>query len=263
LTEPTTGPIKNREEVVEAIEGLLKGWRVPENVPQEISTAVVPSGEDAVSARLIAKGIHTLVLRVRPRCIILIGASPRQMKGVALSAFGEISSTAGDVSIDERIASRLATLWLPTIEVADSHEEFDSLPLHRIGALMTRALAPGCRVVPVSVPLEANDDFDPIALGTLLGEALSEERGTIVVAGAEIGAGASGFKGDARVLRHLIDIDPFSLQTEARAIGCSSSAPLSLAAAHALGRGEQIGSLLEHAVIGNKESGIGAVSVVL
>ena len=264
MTDPTTGPIQSREEVVEAIENLLHGWNVPESVPEAISTAIVPLGEDPVSARLIAKGIHTLVLRSRPRCLVLVGASPELQNGkIVLSPFGEIPSTAGDVAINERIASRLATFWSSEVEASTDQQQFDLLPLHRIGALLTRVLAPGCRVVPVTVPADPSGDFDPVATGTGLGEILTDEPGTIVVAGAELGADGPGVEGDARILRHLIDIDPLALSTEAQTIAGPSPVPLVIAAAHAKVRGQNRGVLLEHARIGADESGSRVVSVVL
>ena len=69
-------PQLTRDETTEVIEGLVTGWSIPEEIPQGISTIVIPDSECPIGARFGARALHTLVLRSRPRTLVVLSSGP-------------------------------------------------------------------------------------------------------------------------------------------------------------------------------------------
>ncbi|MGE4619200.1 MAG: hypothetical protein AAEJ04_05260 [Planctomycetota bacterium] len=267
MTGPATDPTRSREEVTSATEALVSDWIIPENIPHGVCTAIVPGTECLDGARLLARTLHTLVLRSRPRTLVLVAGT--EAPTVRIRALGSIPTSLGEVAIDERLAARIASLWPGDLEVIPENDDEEQLPsLHRIAPLLAQVLIPGCRVVPIEIPNQPDQDFDPIYLGQELGSQLKSEIGSCLIAGGIFSARKSKNQGadiqeDASILKHMLDPEAIDLAGMASISGLMHRSPLVLATAHAIERGRNRGHLLEHGIVDQNDQQYGAAAVVL
>lgn len=267
MTGPATDPTRSRDELTNATEAMVTDWAIPENVPHGICTAIVPGTECLNGARLLARTLHTLVLRSRPRTLVLISGS--SCNTTRLRAIGNIQTSLGEVAIDERMAARIASLWPGDLEIIPEDSGEDTLPsLHRITPLMAQVLIPGCRVVPMEIPSQPNQDFDPIRVGQELGSQLKSEIGSCLIAAGTLSPQKSDESGedvqeDASILKHMLDPEAVDLAGLASVSGLTDWCSLVLATAHAIERGRQRGHLLEHSLVDYDQRKYGAAAVVL
>ncbi|MGE4633273.1 MAG: hypothetical protein AAEJ47_09565 [Planctomycetota bacterium] len=267
MSGPATDPTRSRDEVTSATEALVSNWAIPENIPNGICTAIVPGTECLDGARLLARTLHTLVLRSRPRTLVLVAGT--SCSTTRIRAIGSIPTTLGEVAIDERLAARIASLWPGNLEVVPEDENEDQLPsLHRITPLMAQVLIPGCRIVPIEVPNRPDRDFDPIHLGQELGSQLKSEIGSCLIAAGTLsprkdGHSSSDIQEDAAILKHVLDPEAVDLAGLASVSDLTDWSSLVLATAHALGRGRNRGHLLEHGIVDRGQQRYGAAAVVL
>ncbi|OUU20269.1 MAG: hypothetical protein CBC13_10880 [Planctomycetia bacterium TMED53] len=265
MKEHALDPQLTRDETTEVVEGLVTGWSIPEEVPQGINTIVIPDSECPTGARFGARALHTLVLRSRPRTLIVVTAdlvpSPR------MQTMGQVETALGSCSIDERLSARIAS------ELGDHLEVFPRLEnplqsLQRMTPLLCQVLAPGCRFIPIVVPIQSSDPDLMIQLGQLLGSTLSAEHGACLVAGLnlptrqKIGS-ASDLTDDAALIRHLLDPNPKSFLEASLLAQIESFAPALIALGHSQARQCSKGFLLEHGELIQGDSHRGAASVVL
>ncbi|NRA74515.1 MAG: hypothetical protein HRU16_01125 [Planctomycetes bacterium] len=267
MSGPATDPTRSRDEVTSATEALVSNWAIPENIPNGICTAIVPGTECLDGARLLARTLHTLVLRSRPRTLVLVAGT--SCSTTRIRAIGSIPTTLGEVAIDERLAARIASLWPGNLEVVPEDENEDQLPsLHRITPLMAQVLIPGCRIVPIEVPNQPDRDFDPIHLGQELGSQLKSEIGSCLIAAGTLsprkdGHSSSDIQEDAAILKHVLDPEAVDLAGLASVSDLTDWSSLVLATAHALERGRNRGHLLEHGIVERGQQRYGAAAVVL
>lgn len=271
MKRPATDPTREREEVASATEALVANWTIPEVIPQGICTAIVPGTECLVGARLLARTLHTAVLRSRPRTLVLVATGSGSVPKIR--AMGGLTTTLGPSPIDERLAARIASFWPGEIEVIPDGEDEDSLPaLHRIGPLLAQVLIPGCRIVPIELPAEKTDDFDPIGVGKELGQQLKFEYGCFLLASCTLFSRkiddsqqpiSEQIREDATVLKHLLEPQLNRLSEQIVETGLPHSTPMVLAMAHALERERESGYLLEHGVVESDGDQFGAAAIVL
>ena len=267
MTGPATDPTRSRDELTSATEALVAGWAVPEKIPHGVCTAIVPGTECINGARLLARTLHTLVLRSRPRTLVLVAGT--SCKITRLRAIGSIQTSLGEVAIDERMAARIASLWPGDLEVIPENTGDGILPsLHRITPLMAQVLIPGCRVVPMEIPTRPDQDFDPIRLGQELGSQLKSEIGSCLIAAGTLSPRKEGKVGDeiqedASILKYMLDPEAVDLAGLASVSGLTDWCSLVLATAHAVERGRRTGHLLEHGMVDFGQQKFGAAAVVL
>jgi hypothetical protein len=271
MKRPATDPTREREEVAKATEAMVSNWIIPEVVPQGICTAIVPGTECLDGARLLARTLHTAVLRSRPRTLVLIATGTATIPRIR--AMGSLTTTLGDSPIDERLAARIASFWPGDVDIIPNGEDESSLPtLHRIGPLLAQVLVPGCRIIPVEVPAEKTIHFDPIEVGKELGRQLKFEYGCFLLASCTLFArehqdspqqAPIQLREDAKVLKHLLEPELDCLSEQVVETGLQNSTPLILATAHAIERERQCGYLLEHGVVEADGDRFGAAAIVL
>ena len=275
MTGPATDPTRGRDEVASATEALVANWIVPEVIPQGICTAVVPGTECLDGARLLARTLHTLVLRSRPRTLVLAASGPGQV--ARIRAMGSLSTTLGDVPIDERLAARIASFWPDEIDIIPDGEAEDSLPtLHRIGPLLAQVLVPGCRIVPLQIPAAPEQMFDPVLVGREMGKQLKFEVGCCLIASgtlfprdtqepnpASTPTTAQEVSEDASILKHLLEPEADELAGRLSQTGLQNTSALLLATAYAIECDRKRGHLLEHGVVETDGHHFGAAAVVL
>ncbi|MEE2856709.1 MAG: hypothetical protein VX949_04860 [Planctomycetota bacterium] len=275
MTGPATDPTRGRDEVASATEALVANWIVPEVIPQGICTAVVPGTECLDGARLLARTLHTLVLRSRPRTLVLAASGPGQV--ARIRAMGSLSTTLGDVPIDERLAARIASFWPDEIDIIPDGEDEDSLPtLHRIGPLLAQVLVPGCRIVPLQIPAAPEQMFDPVLVGREMGKQLKFEVGCCLIASgtlfprdtqepnpASTPTTAQEVSEDASILKHLLEPEADELAGRLSQTGLQNTSALLLATAYAIECDRKRGHLLEHGVVETDGHHFGAAAVVL
>ncbi|MEC9476622.1 MAG: hypothetical protein VX764_06265 [Planctomycetota bacterium] len=267
MTGPATDPTKSRDELTTATESLVAGWAIPENIPHGVCTAIVPGTECIDGARLLARTLHTLVLRSRPRTLVLVTGT--SCNNTRLRAIGTLSTSLGEIAIDERLAARIASLWPGDLDIIQEDSDEESLPsLHRIAPLMAQVLIPGCRVVPMEIPTRPGPDFDPIRLGQELGSQLKSEVGSCLIAAGTLSPRKEGQVGgdvqeDASILKYMLDPEAVDLAGLASVSGLSDWCSLVMATAHAVERGRRRGHLLEHGMVDSGQQKYGAAAVVL
>ena len=270
MTGPLIDPTRDREEVARATEALVSGWTIPEVIPQGICTAVVPGTECLDGVRLLARTLHTVVLRARPRTLVLVCSSSIEVPRIR--AVGGLSTSLGDTPIDERLAARIASFWPGDLDIIPEGEDEDSLPeLHRIAPLIAHVLIPGCRIVPIEIPDMHSTTFDPIGVGQELGRQLNTDVGCSLIASCTLlprkdrsSPASDEISGDASILKYLLDpaaADLASAVSENPRI--SGGTPMVLATSHAVERGRQRGFLLEHSVVESNDQLFGSAAVVL
>ena len=275
MTGPATDPTRGRDEVASATEALVANWIVPEVIPQGICTAVVPGTECLDGARLLARTLHTVVLRSRPRTLVLVASGPGQV--ARIRAMGSLSTTLGDVPIDERLAARIASFWPDEIDIIPEGEDEDSLPaLHRIGPLLAQVLVPGCRIVPLQIPAAPEQLFDPVLVGREMGKQLKFEVGCCLIASgtlfprdtqepdpASTPTTAQEVSEDASILKHLLEPEADELAGRLSQTGLQNTSALLMATAYAIECDRKRGHLLEHGVVETDGHHFGAAAVVL
>ncbi len=275
MTGPATDPTRGRDEVANATEALVANWIVPEVIPQGICTAIVPGTECLDGARLLARTLHTVVLRSRPRTLVLVDSCPGQV--ARIRAMGSLSTTLGEAPIDERLAARIASFWPDEIDIIPDGEDEDSLPtLHRIGPLLAQVLVPGCRIVPLQIPEAPKREFDPVEIGREMGRQLKSEVGCCLIASCTLfprdtqqpdsastrPVGQEVSK-DASILKYLLDPEIDELAGKLSETGLPNTSAMLLATAHAIECDRRRGHLLEHGVVETDGHHFGAAAVVL
>lgn len=265
LNDHALNPQLTRDETTEVIEGLVTGWSIPEEIPQGISTIVVPDSECPAGARFGARALHTLVLRSRPRTLVVISSGP--VSRPVMQSMGQVETALGSCSIDERLSARLANHLETDLDIV-SELDCSGSSMQRLIPLLCQVLAPGCRFVPWIVPEKIDEPQSLIDLGSQLGKALAEEQGACVVAGLSLpqkdpSGSDSEVTGDATILRHILDPDPHlffesSLQGKIR-----NTAPMLVALGQAKERHGLKGHLLEHGEVESADSQWGAASLVI
>ena len=186
-----------------------------------------------------------------------------------LRAIGTIPTSLGEVAIDERMAARIASLWSGDLEIIPEDSNDETLPsLHRIAPLMAQVLIPGCRVVPLEIPTQPGQDFDPIRLGQELGSQLKSEIGSCLIAAGTLSPRKEGqvdgnIQDDASILKYMLDPEAVDLAGLASVSDLTDWCSLVLATAHAIERGRQRGHLLEHGMVDAGHQKYGAAAVVL
>jgi len=245
--------------------GLSSGWIIPEEVPQGISTVILPDSECPAGARFCARALHTLVLRSRPRTLVVVasGAVPHPR----MQSMGQVDTAIGSCSIDERLSALLATQLDDQLEV--TARMGSPLPtLQRLTPLLCQVLAPGCRFIPILVPDRQFDALSMFNLGQKLGDALSQEHGACVIAGLNLPArdklgSVADVTDDAGIIRHILDPDPKLFLDASLMARIHDFAPTLIALGHARQRQGLSGYLLEHGDLGTADSTRGAASLVL
>lgn len=258
-----------------ATEALVANWIVPEVIPQGICTAIVPGTECLDGARLLARTLHTVVLRSRPRTLVLVASGPGQV--ARIRAMGNLSTTLGDVPIDERLAARIASFWPDEIDIIPDGEDEESLPtLHRIGPLLAQVLVPGCRIVPIQIPAAPKLECDPVEVGREMGRQLKFEVGCFLIASGTLfprdtqepdSAGtrtaAQEVSEDASILKYLLEPEIEELAGRLSETGLLNGSAMLLATAYAIECERRRGHLLEHGVVETDGHHFGAAAVVL
>ena len=258
-------PQLTRDETTEVIEGLVTGWSIPEEIPQGISTIVIPDSECPIGARFGARALHTLVLRSRPRTLVVLSSGP--VSRPYMQSMGQVETALGSCSVDERLSARLATRLEGHLEVVKELEE-DFSALQRLTPLLCQVLAPGCRFVPWVVPEKVTDPQEYIQLGIQLGKALAEEQGACVVAGLSLPQRSQAgtdpeVTGDATIIRHLLDPEPERFFESSLLAKIQDTAPMLVALGQARERQGLKGYLLEHGEVESSASRWGAASLVI
>jgi hypothetical protein len=167
------------------------------------------------------------------------------------------------------LAARIASLWPGELEVIPENADEENLPsLHRIAPLLAQVLIPGCRIVPLEIPIHHDQNFDPIHIGQELGSQLKSEVGSCLVVGGILSARKSKNQGsdiqkDASILKHMLDPEAIDLAGMASISGLADRSLLVLATAHAVERGRNRGHLLEHGIVDHHDQQYGAAAVVL
>lgn len=265
MNDYALNPQLSRDETTEVIEGLVTGWSIPEEIPQGINTIVVPDSECPASARFGARALHTLVLRSRPRTLVVISSGP--VAKPVMQSMGQVETALGSCSIDERLSARLANRMESDLDIV-SEMDISGSSLQRLTPLLCQVLAPGCRFVPWILPEKVDEPQSLIDLGTQLGKALTEEQGACVVAGLSLpqrntSAPETEVTADANILRHILDPDPHlffesSLQGKLR-----NMAPMLVALGQTKERHGLKGHLLEHGEVESANTQWGAASLVI
>ena len=265
MNDHALDPQLTRDETTEVIEGLVTGWSIPEEIPQGISTVIVPNSECPSGARFGARALHTLVLRSRPRTLVVISSAKVQQP--QLQSMGQVETALGSCSIDERLSARLANRLENHLEIYPKLEA--SLPsLQKLTPLLCQVLAPGCRFVPLLVPEKVSDPQAMMEFGKQLGFALSEEQGACVIAGLSLPQRENlgtdpRVTTDATIIRHILDPDPELFFESSLMAQITDTWPTLIALGHARERQGLKGYLLEHGEVESDDSCRGAASLVL
>ena len=269
MNKPALDPRLTRDETTQVVEGLVTGWTIPEEVPQGLSTAIVPNSECPEGAQFTARTLHTLVLRSRPRTLVVL--SSEDIEKPELVAMGQIQTALGASSVDERLAARIASELGTSLEIV-SGDSKNILSLQRMVPLLCQVLAPGCRFVPILLPRESTHEstheFTPEKLGAKLGSILQTEQGACLIAGFQLPkreklGSSDSVSDDASIIRHILEPDTKSLMTSSMLVNIQDFSPVVVAVEHSQKRHAQRGFLLEHGSVGKQDQQRGAASLVL
>ncbi|MDG2083841.1 MAG: hypothetical protein P8K66_02625 [Planctomycetota bacterium] len=265
MNKPALDPRLTRDETTQVVEGLVTGWTIPEEVPQGLSTAIVPNSECPEGAQFTARTLHTLVLRSRPRTLVVL--SSEDIEKPELVAMGQIQTALGASSVDERLAARIASELGTSLEIV-SGDSKNILSLQRMVPLLCQVLAPGCRFVPIILPRESTHEFTPEKLGAKLGSILQTEQGACLIAGFQLPkreklGSSDSVSDDASIIRHILEPDTKSLMTSSMLVNIQDFSPVVVAVEHSQKRHAQRGFLLEHGSVGKQDQQRGAASLVL
>ncbi len=250
----------------------VHGWVIPEEVGTYPMGAVVPRGDDSrpleesTFARTAARTWHTLIIRSRPRAVVLIDARPHR----ALH-------TPGRRQLQMRIRTTVSVARELVPQLLESNVGLDSIDLPPSGsALATQllflgALAPGCPVLPIF--LGDDDDHEAAAdFGERLGQELLLDPDVLIVAISDLtrygesygfcpaGLGDSAHRwlrqNDARMIGQVRELAAQDIVRESREQR-NASAPHCIAAAVAAARvrGSTQGHLLEYTTSHQASSG--------
>lgn len=252
------GTIPEGAQLADLTRSHLIGWRIPEGVPLEPTTAIVPDRPGPEMVRTASRTLHTILVRTCPDTVILLGV--RRDGGVrpALIASGTLPTADGEVGIDVPRAIRITSALGNSLEVFTGRrlDHFsDGGGLDTIPVLLG-ILAPGCRVVPFLLSTD-EDSIAPREAGRILARLFLGES-VVLVAGTEL-SHISSDEGadedvrealrvrDAAMIRPLLDLDEDSTRSAAEKGGARVPAVLEAAIAHARASGAEKGHLIEYA----------------
>ncbi len=235
----------------------LQGWRIPDEIPLNPDTAIIPLRPDPDMVRTASRVLHTLLVRTCPDTVIVIGSRTVGGPRPALVETGSLPTALGPVEIDRGRAARIHASLRDAIEVFPSAEfaslapdsGFETIPV------LLQVLAPGCRILPILLP-EADSDISSAQFGGLIAEIFSKDN-VVVVAALELASATPGPVGsplprdelrvrDAELIRPLLALDQKETARIAMAGGVSAPRVLIAALAHAHARGASAGHLIEY-----------------
>lgn len=242
----------------EQIETYLERWPIPRDVPRELFGGVLPHAGWMYSGHTAARTLHTLIIRALPRTIFFCATAPHEaLDRIAVYARGVWETPAGPVEVDEEAAQRfLGALPDHTAEAPEAHDRDHAI---EVQIPMLRLLAPGCRIVPVSLPVAC----DAVAVGEALGQQLANQPSVLVVAcsdltryGADYGFTPAGLgesaaqwmrENDASMVQHVVNLEAEEIPEEAtNRRNAGSASALQMATAAARTRGAEQGHVVEY-----------------
>ena len=255
--------------LAEATRGHLHGWRIPDEIPLNPDTAIIPLRPDPDMVRTASRVLHTLLVRTCPDSVIVIGTRTVGGPKPAIAEMGALTTALGEVEIDRGRAARLHAHQRDAIEVFPApkitalapESGFETIPI------LLQVLAPGCRILPILLPAEKSEQTasSPDSFGRLLAE-LFEKDNVVVVAALELASAEEGPSGtpppreqlrvrDAELLRHLLNLDLAETARVAEGGAVSSPNVLAAALSHAHARGASQGHLIEYVRSGGPQKG--------
>ncbi|MFN0059144.1 MAG: AmmeMemoRadiSam system protein B [Planctomycetota bacterium] len=228
------------------VDAQLRNWRISEDIPQELSGALIPHGSLTLCGRIAARTLHTLIIKRHPTTLLFL-TTPHGGTGTQalISTEKKWSTPVGRVDADSLLVDSLLSLLAPALRRTPPHTP-PSPALSTVLPLVA-ALAPGMRVLFIAIP----DGVDAPVFGQRLGRLLSEQSKVSVVGVSDLthygekhgfapsGLGQSGadwlVENDARLVTRVQNLAAESILAEARAQRSACCAP-AIAAAVAVAR---------------------------